>query len=151
MTSIWFFCWWEIKYVIKKIWTPNLFASVETDESLKFIANYRFLMVPLVVSKNYYKEICFLNNLALIVESSKCILSPFFVFPNGFGEHQSLSILRDCRRQLSALQTTEMPLDGAKYGWLLNLQTLSYNNFVNFFSIFSTNLFINKIILAGLI
>ena len=30
------------------------------------------------------------------------------------------------RRQLSALQMMEMPLDGAKYGWLLNLQTLDY-------------------------
>ena len=29
-----------------------------------------------------------------------------------------------CQRQLSALQTMEMPLDGAKYGWFLNLQTL---------------------------
>ena len=29
-----------------------------------------------------------------------------------------------CRRQLSALQTMEMPLDGDKYDWLLNLQTL---------------------------
>ena len=28
------------------------------------------------------------------------------------------------RRQLSALQTMEMPLDGDKYDWLLNLQTL---------------------------
>ena len=28
------------------------------------------------------------------------------------------------RRHLSALQTMEMPLDGAKYDWLLNLQTL---------------------------
>ena len=28
------------------------------------------------------------------------------------------------RRQLSALQTMDMPLDGAKYHWLLNLQTL---------------------------
>ena len=29
-------------------------------------------------------------------------------------------------RQLPALQTMEMPLDGAKYGWLLNLQTLTH-------------------------
>ena len=29
------------------------------------------------------------------------------------------------RRQLSALQTMDMPLDGDKYGWLLNLQTLA--------------------------
>ena len=28
--------------------------------------------------------------------------------------------------QLSALQTMEMPLDGGKYGWLLNLQTLTF-------------------------
>ena len=33
-----------------------------------------------------------------------------------------------CRwRQLSALQTMEMPLDGAKYDWLLNLQTLEFS------------------------
>jgi hypothetical protein len=31
---------------------------------------------------------------------------------------------RGRRRQLSALQTMDPPLDGAKYGWLLNLQTL---------------------------
>ena len=32
-----------------------------------------------------------------------------------------------CRRcQLSAFKMMEMPLDGAKYGWLLNLQTLDY-------------------------
>ena len=32
--------------------------------------------------------------------------------------------LNICRRQLSALQTMEIPLDGAKYDWLLDLQTL---------------------------
>ena len=32
--------------------------------------------------------------------------------------------LNICRRQLSALQTMEIPLDGAKYDWLLNVQTL---------------------------
>ena len=36
-----------------------------------------------------------------------------------------------CRRhQLSALQMMEMPLDAAKYGWLLNLQTLGYTNHI---------------------
>ena len=36
----------------------------------------------------------------------------------------STSLVWSTRRQLSALQTMEMPLDGVKYGWLLNLQTL---------------------------
>ena len=34
------------------------------------------------------------------------------------------SLLYYRRRHLSALQTMEMPLDGDKYDWLLNLQTL---------------------------
>ena len=41
------------------------------------------------------------------------------------------------RRQLSALQTMEMPLDGAKYGWLLNLQTLKHPKY------FACLLFVN--------
>ena len=36
-----------------------------------------------------------------------------------------------CRRQLPALQTMEMPLDGNKYDWLLNLQTLYNTRLLN--------------------
>ena len=86
-------------------------------------------------NRTWPEQLMYLIRLPTIFKGSViCIISlrcmypvKCFQLPNAFNYFKPVSVdLRVSRiyRQLSALQTMEMLLDGVKYDWLLNLQTL---------------------------
>ena len=132
--------------LFQKLW--HNYKKNATKNEKKDIAQKRYFFTKF--QKTGDRNTCVLSHSFLnqtVGQGNLSFLKDIYVVGNSVCRFKSLSYYRHLaaspsfgradswglacrRRQLAALQTMEMPLDGDKYDWLLNLQTLVRNKII---------------------